>query len=98
MDRSQRILLIEDDPGVARSLQEGLEREGYDVVWKSTGEEGVAHARNHGPHLIILDVRLPDGSEVVARGISADRNPPAREPGQDVSLSWRTEHGRLHTA
>lgn len=62
MDRSQRILLIEDDPGVARSLQEGLEREGYDVVWKSTGEEGVAHAQNHGPHLIILDVRLPDGS------------------------------------
>jgi DNA-binding response OmpR family regulator len=62
LDRSQRLLLIEDDPGVARSLKEGLEREGYDVVWKSTGEEGVAHARDHGPHLIILDVRLPDGS------------------------------------
>ena len=62
MDRSQRLLLIEDDPGVARSLKEGLEREGYDVVWKSTGEEGVRHAQDHGPHLIILDVRLPDGS------------------------------------
>ena len=62
MERSQRLLLIEDDPGVARSLQEGLEREGYDVVWKSTGDEGVRHARDHGPHLIIMDVRLPDGS------------------------------------
>ncbi len=62
MERSQRLLLIEDDPGVARSLQEGLEREGYDVVWKSTGEEGVQHARDHRPHLIIMDVRLPDGS------------------------------------
>ena len=62
MDRSQRLLLIEDDPGVARSLKEGLEREGYVVVWKSTGADGVAHARDHGLHLIILDMQLPDGS------------------------------------
>lgn len=56
------ILLIEDDPAVARSLQDGLERDGYAVTWKISGQEGVAHARDHNPHLIILDVRLPDGS------------------------------------
>ena len=43
-------------------------------------------------------VRLPDGSERVARGISEGPNTPAFEPGQEISLSWRTEHGRLHTA
>ena len=62
MVHTTRLLLIEDDPGVARSLRDGLEQEGYEVVWKSSGADGVRHARDHGPHLIILDVRLPDGS------------------------------------
>ena len=56
------ILVIEDDRAVARSLQAGLEREGYSVAWKDTGAAGVSYARDHKPHLIILDVRLPDGS------------------------------------
>lgn len=60
--QNHRILLIEDDPAVARSLQDGLERDGYAVVWKSSGTQGVSYARDHNPHLIILDVRLPDGS------------------------------------
>ena len=54
------ILVIEDDAAVATSLAEGLQRDGYSVTWKITGGEGVAYAREHAPHLIILDVRLPD--------------------------------------
>ena len=61
-NQTNRILLIEDDPAVACSLQDGLKRDGYAVVWKSSGAQGVAYAREHNPHLIILDVRLPDGS------------------------------------
>ncbi len=57
-----RILLIEDDPTVARNLQDGLERDGYAVTWKDTGVAGVAYARDHNPHLVLLDIRLPDGS------------------------------------
>jgi DNA-binding response OmpR family regulator len=57
-----KILLIEDDPAVANSLKEGLEREGFVVAWKNTGAEGVEHARRQVPSLIILDLRLPDGS------------------------------------
>lgn len=56
------ILLIEDDPAVAASLQAGLQREGYRAAWKSTGAEGVAFAQAEHPHLVLLDVRLPDGS------------------------------------
>jgi DNA-binding response OmpR family regulator len=56
------ILLIEDDPGIAGSLQTALVREGYSAHWKMDGESGVAYARDHNPHLIILDIRLPDGS------------------------------------
>jgi DNA-binding response OmpR family regulator len=56
------ILLIEDDAAVAQSLQDGLEREGYTTGWTSSGNEGIDYAQKHNPHLIVLDVRLPDGS------------------------------------
>jgi DNA-binding response OmpR family regulator len=56
------ILVIEDDPAVASSLQDGLARDGYRVTWRASGGEGIRYARDHAPHLIILDVRLPDGS------------------------------------
>ena len=56
------LLLVEDDPAVGRSLRDGLEREGYTVTWTTSGVEGVRIAREQNPHLVILDVRLPDGS------------------------------------
>ncbi len=56
------ILLIEDDPAIAQSLRTGLERESFTVVWKASGGEGIHHAQKSPPHLILLDVRLPDGS------------------------------------
>jgi DNA-binding response OmpR family regulator len=62
MISQNHILVIEDDPGVARGLQDGLIRDGYRVTWKANGGDGVAFARDHNPHLIVLDVRLPDGS------------------------------------
>ncbi len=62
MAQQASILVIEDDPAVARGLQDGLEREGFAVAWKDRGGEGIAYVRDHHPQLIILDVRLPDGS------------------------------------
>ncbi len=62
VEASFNILVIEDDSAVARSLVDGLERGGFHVVWKATGEEGVRYASQHKPHLIVLDIRLPDGS------------------------------------
>jgi len=56
------ILMIEDDPAVAQSLQDGLSRAGFEVIWKSNGTEGVLYAQQNTVHLILLDVRLPDGS------------------------------------
>src|SRR5688572_3040879 len=55
-----RILLVEDDPGIASSLQAGLQREGYTVQAASEGRQGVETAQKFQPHLVILDVRLPD--------------------------------------
>jgi len=62
MTQTVQILLIEDDNAVAQSLQDGLMRDGYTVMWKNRGDEGLAYAVEHNPHLVILDVRLPDSS------------------------------------
>jgi DNA-binding response OmpR family regulator len=62
LERSQTILVIEDDPAVAEGLIEGIGNEGFNVRWEDTGSGGVAYARDSAPHLIVLDVRLPDGS------------------------------------
>ncbi len=45
---------------MARSLIDGLEQANYQVEWQENGRDGIAYARDHHPHLIILDVRLPD--------------------------------------
>jgi DNA-binding response OmpR family regulator len=60
METNWRILLIEDDGAVARSLMDGLEKEGFEALWRSSGGEGLEAAGSGQPHLILLDVRLPD--------------------------------------
>ena len=61
-ERAQTILVIEDDPAVGQALVDGIGYEGYDVHWADTGTAGVTYARDQSPALIVLDVRLPDGS------------------------------------
>jgi DNA-binding response OmpR family regulator len=62
MHQATSILIIEDDPAVARGLEAGLVRDGYRVTWKDSGTTGIQFARDFNPHLVVLDVRLPDGS------------------------------------
>jgi DNA-binding response OmpR family regulator len=59
---STRILVIEDDLAVARSLHDGLVLDNYDVTLCYSGAQGLRSMQQERPHLVILDVRLPDGS------------------------------------
>jgi len=56
------ILVIEDDPAIGQSLIDGLRNQGFESYLSTTGKSGMEYARNHHPHLIVLDLRLPDGS------------------------------------
>jgi len=58
----QHLLVIEDDPAIGQSLLAGLEHHGFAAHLCDTGASGMDFAHQHTPHLIILDVRLPDGS------------------------------------
>ena len=63
-----QILVVEDEPKVARALKSGLERAGYEVVLAANGEEGFFLASARTPDLVLLDLMLPgrDGLEVLA--------------------------------
>ncbi len=57
-----RILVVEDDPAVAEALVEGIGRDGYQVHHEPTAAGAVAYVRAQHPQMVVLDVRLPDGS------------------------------------
>jgi two-component system response regulator MtrA len=59
---AQKILIIEDDPAIGQSLLDGLKQHGFHGELCKTGSSGIAYAQKQSPHLVILDVRLPDGS------------------------------------
>lgn len=61
------ILVIEDEPKVARAIREGLESEHYQVTVAATGEEGYFLATTRAFDLIVLDLMLPgrDGLEIL---------------------------------
>ena len=63
-----RILVVEDERKVLRSLERGLRAEGHEVLTASTGEEGFQLAVARRPDCIVLDLMLPgrDGFQVLA--------------------------------
>jgi DNA-binding response OmpR family regulator len=58
----ERVLIVEDERAVARGLEYGLTSEGFAVLWADTGQRALELAREQNPHLILLDIRLPDMS------------------------------------
>src|ERR1044071_5587650 len=66
---SKTILVVEDDPNILNLVRLYLEKEGYCVVGAATGLEALAKVKEEHPHLIILDLMLPelDGLEVCKR-------------------------------
>jgi DNA-binding response OmpR family regulator len=62
----RKILVVDDEPNVVRSLTFVLEKEGYDVSSAVNGEEALAKIQEIRPKLVFLDVMMPkkNGYEV----------------------------------
>ena len=57
--KQRHILVIEDDPDIARMLALNLRNEGYAVAVEHDGEAGLARLRQERHHLLVLDLMLP---------------------------------------
>ncbi len=56
----RRILVIEDEPDLARGLRDALEFEQFEVSTAGKGRDGIGSLREAGADLVILDLMLPD--------------------------------------
>ena len=63
--KQQKILVVDDEPDILELVQYNLEKEGFAVRTASNGIEAIDLASQWSPHLILLDVMMPemDGME-----------------------------------
>ncbi|ROR01781.1 sigma-54-dependent transcriptional regulator [Desulfosoma caldarium] len=62
-----KVLVVDDEPNILRSLKGVLEDEGYEAVLAATGEAALEELRKELPDVVLLDIWLPgmDGLEVL---------------------------------
>ena len=86
---SPRVLVVDDEPALARALSINLRAHGWEVVTAADGRGALAAAAERDPDVIVLDLGLPDmdGTEVIA-GLRGWTSVPivvlsARQHGED---------------
>src|SRR6185436_11896957 len=86
-----RILVVDDEAEIRRSVRMILEYEGYEVLEASSGPEGLGMAERDSPDLVFLDIKMPgmDGLEALQRIKAANESLPV------VIISG---HGTVSTA
>ncbi|MGI8747532.1 MAG: response regulator [Deinococcus sp.] len=63
------ILVADDEPSIRTMLEVILSSDGHEVVAVADGKAALAYLKDHTPHAILLDVKMPlmDGFEICAR-------------------------------
>jgi len=91
MDDKERILIVDDDEGICRSLMLIFETKGYETETARTGQEAIEKAQGRFFNVALLDIRLPDmeGIELLA---------PLKEMHPDMALILVTGYASLETA
>jgi two-component system phosphate regulon response regulator PhoB len=68
-----RILIIEDEPDIRKTIDYNLSKESFEVFQAASIAEGEQAIQQHKPDLVILDLMLPDGSGLtMCRDIKSD--------------------------
>jgi two-component system alkaline phosphatase synthesis response regulator PhoP len=55
-----KILLVDDEPDILEIIGYNLSAEGYEIFTAKNGHKAISQAKKHKPHLIILDVMMPE--------------------------------------
>jgi len=71
-----RILVADDEPGIASAVAYALRREGFEVMVAADGEQALAAVASFQPHVLLLDVMMPKLSGFdVCRRLTAEGRP-----------------------
>jgi len=71
---NKRVIIVEDEPNIAESLNFILNRAGYEVKWVRDGNDAIFEIQNLHPDVVVLDVMLPNRSGLeILRDIRAAR-------------------------
>ena len=89
------VLVADDEVSIRKLYQRELQREGYNVVFATSGQEAIQKAREATPDLVIMDIRMPgmDGLEAMGRILEENNQVPvvintAYSAYKDSFLSW----------
>ena len=63
VQKTKRVLLVDDDPIVLRIYQDGLVRQGFEVSTAADGVAALRALRDNRPHIMVLDLMMPRLSE-----------------------------------
>lgn len=82
------VLVIDDQPGIRKLLNEVLSEEGYNVVTAGNGYEGLQRAKEQKPALILMDMKMPgmDGIETLRE---------IKRYNQTIKVIMMTAYGEL---
>jgi DNA-binding response OmpR family regulator len=76
MTTPRRVLVVDDEADFLATYERLLRREGYEVVTATSRAAGLAALAGEPPHLVISDLRLPDGDGLdVVRAAHGARDP-----------------------
>lgn len=86
-----KILVIDDEKFITKSLKQHLEKEGYEVLTADSGEEGLETFQTDAPDIVVLDLRMP--------GLSGMETLEAmKKLNSDIVVIIISAHGDIETA
>ncbi|MGH7423653.1 MAG: response regulator, partial [Candidatus Methylomirabilales bacterium] len=85
------LVIIDDESLIRKVLRHHFERKGYRVLEASTASEGIHLVREEAPHVVLLDLKLPDVDGLTA----LDR---IKENQPDSAVIVLTAHGTYEKA
>lgn len=62
----KKILIVDDDPLVTLALKKFIQKKGFEVLTANTGKKALDKIEAEDPHIVLLDLRLPDSLDGIA--------------------------------
>lgn len=85
-----RILIVDDQKGVRKLLEELFKKDGWEVYTATDGREAVAKTEENRPDIILMDVKMPNMNGLEASLIILEKH-------SDIPIMMMTAYGEIET-